>query len=331
MVLRFAAIGMRIHGDGAIAEVRSAGETALVAVAEEDGERRRQAGARHGVPTYDVWQELLERERPQLVTVCPPHYQKTAVVVACLARGIHVLVDKPLATTTADLERVAQAVAQGRAELQMLLTERFAPPFVELKRLVTSGQLGRVAGMVALRPHQFQLAEQEPWMTREELEGGILVDLAIHDADLARWYSGEEFARVTAHQAQRYWTQFPGFWDVAHALFVTEAGTPVSLEADWLTPRQTPWDCRFFLTGTEGAAEVRSLHFAELVWWRHDGPRRHLELSPRRTDSAGQDLLRRLRGQQPQVLTATDAIAVTRAVLAARESARSGVPWPITG
>jgi predicted dehydrogenase len=212
----------------------------------------------------------------------------------------------------------------------MLLTERFCPPFVELKRLVDAGELGRIASVVALRPHEFQLAEREPWMVREDLEGGILVDLAIHDADLARWYTGEELVSVTARQVQKGWPQFPGFWDVGHASFMTNTGTPVTLEADWLTPRGTPWDCRFFLTGTDGAAEVRSLHFRELLWWRHGGTRQHRKFPRERPDSPGQDLLRRIRGQQPQVLTAADAFAATRAVLMARESARLRQPVPIT-
>jgi predicted dehydrogenase len=321
--LRFAAIGLRIHGEGAIAEVLAAGDTVLVALHEEDAARREEAAGRHGVPGYADWRALLDRERPELVTVCPPHHLKAEIALECLERGVHVLVDKPMALDLDDLARLEAAVRRGRAELQMMLTERFAPPFAALKRLVDEGQLGRVAGVVSLRPHEFALAEREPWMLREELEGGILVDLVIHDADLARWYAGEEFAEVTAYQARK-WARYPGFWDVGHALFLTGGGTPVALEADWLTPRRTPWDCRFFLTGTDGAAEVQSLHFSRLSWWRHDGPRTHLELDRTRPDSAGQDLLRRLRGQAPTVLAAADALAATRAVLLARESARSG-------
>ena len=164
-----------------------------------------------------------------------------------------------------------------------------------------------------------------PGWWRRCKEGGPIADLMIHDIDLVRWYSALQRAiGDRPSRAAPLAPEYPGFNDVAHAMFAMDSGIVASMEADWLTPRTTPWDCRFFLTGTEGAAEVRSLHFSDLLYWRHEEPRVHVQFGRNRPDSSGQDLVRRIRGQSPIIATAQDAIDSTRAVLMAREAARKG-------
>ena len=324
MRLRFAAIGIHIHGPGSIQEILAAGDTELVGIAESDPERRAEVAQQYDVPIYADHEEMLDALRPDLATVCNAHHEKAEAILSCLERNAHVLVDKPMVIELEDLARVEQALQTSTSELQMMVTERFAPPFARLKELVEAGFLGEIAGCVATRPHEFALAEREPWMVEESKEGGPIADLMIHDIDLVRWYSGASVQSVTAHHAQRRWKEYPGFNDVAHAMFAMDSGIVASMEADWLTPRTTPWDCRFFLTGTEGAAEVRSLHFSDLLYWRHEEPRVHVQFGRNRPDSSGQDLVRRIRGQSPVIATAQDAIDSTRAVLIAREAARKG-------
>jgi predicted dehydrogenase len=327
--LRVAALGLRIHAHAAIADVLAAGEVELVAVADDEASFRDEFAARYGVPAYADWREPLERHAVDLAIVMPPHDQKAEPTAACLEAGVHVLVDKTMAVTDAGLDRIAAAVARGRAELSMYLTERFGPTFIALKQIVARGDLGRVAGCAALRPHELYTStrHRDMWITDPAHEGGVIVDLTIHDIDLVRWYTGREVAEVWARQHRAGFPELAAGWpDMGMALFVMDDGMPAMLEADWHTPRQTPWDCRFFLTGTQGAAEIKSLGFRELTIWRHEQPHQVVPTPAERTDGPGRDLIRRLRGQLPVVLTAQDALAATRAVLAARRSAETGQP-----
>jgi predicted dehydrogenase len=242
---------------------------------------------------------------------------------------VHALVDKTMAVADEGLAIIETALAGGRAELSMYLTERFGTTFAALKQIVERGDLGRIAGCTALRPHEIRTAERaiDRWVMDPAQEGGVIVDLVVHDIDLVRWYTGREVAEVWARQHKAGFPDLPADWpDMGMALFVMDDGMPAMLEADWLTPRRTPWDCRFFLTGTEGAAEIKSLGFTELTVWRHDQPHQRVDVPAARTDGPGRDLVRRLRGQQPVVLSAADAIAATRAVLAARTAALNGRP-----
>jgi predicted dehydrogenase len=324
-MLRVAAIGLRIHGHGGIAEVLAGGDAALVAIADEDKERRDQASERYGVPTYADWQQMLDRESPGLVVVCPPHDQKAAVTLACLERGLHVLVDKPMAIDHLALDQLEQAGARGPGQLQMMLTERFSPIFLALKQLVDSGRLGTVAGCVAMRPHEFSVVQSEPWMWERQREGGIFLDLMIHDIDLVRWITGAEVVSVQAAQAQKRFTH-RGFHDIGQALFRLSSGAAASLEADWLVPIGAPWDCRFFVIGSEGTAEVTTLDRAGLWYWRAGRERqRVLPITPSPA-SSGADLVARIRGDAQTVLSVADAVAATRAALYARDAADTEMP-----
>jgi len=325
-VLRLAAIGLRIHGHGGIAEVLSSGNARLVAIAEDgsDGPQRRQAAeARYGVPVYADWQRMLDRESPDLAIVCPPHDQKAAVTVACLQRDVHVLVDKPLAIDHQGLDRIEQALAQSRAELQMMLTERFNPLFVALQQLVASGRLGRLAGCVAMRPHEFTIVQTEPWMWDPAREGGIFLDLMIHDIDLVRWLTGAEVVAVQAAQLQARFTR-PGFHDIGQALLRLAPDSTASLEADWLVPTGAPWDCRFFAIGSEGTAEVAALDRDGFWYWEPGKERKHVPPVTQHPSSSGADLIARIRGSATTVLSAADAIAATRIALHARDAAERG-------
>jgi predicted dehydrogenase len=324
-MLRVAAVGLRIHGHGGIAEVLSAGDAVLVAVAEEDEERRDRASGRYGVPAYADWWQMLDRESPDLVVVCPPHDQKAAVTLACLERGVHVLVDKPMAIAHRELDQLEQAVARGPGQVQMMLTERFNPTFVALKQLVDSGRLGAIAGCVAMRPHEFSVVQSEPWMWERRREGGIFLDLMIHDIDLVRWITGAEVVSVQASQAQKRFTP-PGFHDVGQALFRLTGGAAASLEADWLVPTGAPWDCRFFVIGSEGTAEVAMLDRAGLWYWTAGQERQRVLAGARSPASSGADLVARIRGDGPTILSATDAVAATRAALYARDAADTETP-----
>lgn len=325
-MLRLAAIGLRIHGHGGIAEVLSTGAARLVAVAEDgaDGDQRREAAeTRYAVPVYADWQRMLDRESPELVVVCPPHDQKAAAIVACLERGIHVLVDKPLAITHQDLDQIERALAPGRAELQLMLTERFNPLFVALQQLVVSGRLGTLAGCVAMRPHEFSIVQAEPWMWEPEREGGIFLDLMIHDIDLVRWLTGAEVVAVQAAQLRARFTH-PGFHDSGQALLRLTPNATASLEADWLVPAGAPWDCRFFAIGSAGTAEVAALDREGIWYWTSGRERQRLPATTRRPASSGADLIARLRGSTTTVLSAADAIAATRIALHARDAAERG-------
>ena len=135
----------------------------------------------------DTLDELFERERPDIVSVAVPTVLHHDVVMQAIEYGVHVLVEKPIASTVAEAERMIVAAERANVKLMVGHIERFNPAIIELKRLLD--QVGTIFQIVARRVGPF------PERIRDV---GVTVDLASHDIDAMRFLLGESVERVYA-------------------------------------------------------------------------------------------------------------------------------------
>ncbi len=102
-----------------------------------------------GLRVYDDYRKLLERERPDLVAVVTPDHLHTSPVLAAIefgARGI--FCEKPLATSLDEADQIVAAAASSGVAICVDYTRRWMPEFVEARRLVRSGAIGRLSQIV---------------------------------------------------------------------------------------------------------------------------------------------------------------------------------------
>ncbi|BBH24946.1 dehydrogenase [Paenibacillus baekrokdamisoli] len=320
--IRFVAIGLRIHGEYAIEQFLMTEGTKLVAIAETE-HHWRAVSDRFQVPFYDDYLHLLDEQECDTVIVCLPNYQKADAIIECLKRGKNVISDKPIAVTEEDLRRIEDQVAVSQGQFSTLLTERFNPLYMKAKELVDAGKIGQVAGCLMMRPHEATIQREEPWMFLKEKNGGLIVDLMIHDIDLARWICQADVVEVTARKIQtNFFADKANYVDFAQALFVLERDITVHIEADWLTPANTSWDCRMLIVGSDGTIEVLTKS-GEVIYCTHNENHDVVAVNPPVLDEVCQDFIRRIRGQQHQILSADECIKSARAVLMARESSET--------
>jgi predicted dehydrogenase len=107
------------------------------------------SGHWQGLRVYDDYQQMLERERPDIVSVVIPDHLHTAPVLAAIelgARGI--FCEKPLATSVAEADQMVAAAASSGVPICVDHTRRWMPEFVEARRLVRSGAIGRLSQIV---------------------------------------------------------------------------------------------------------------------------------------------------------------------------------------
>ncbi|MFC5931197.1 gfo/Idh/MocA family oxidoreductase [Cryobacterium melibiosiphilum] len=178
-----------LHVD-AIAAVPGA---VLVGVADPDLERRSAASAAHGVPGFADHLELFDTVRPNVVHICTPHHLHAAIAVDALERGIHVIVEKPLAHTRAEGARVVAAAERGHAKIAVCFQNRYNVPVQAAHDLLVSGELGAVLGASATVIWHRTAAyyESRPWRGRWATGGGgLLMNQAIHTLDLLQWLVG---------------------------------------------------------------------------------------------------------------------------------------------
>jgi predicted dehydrogenase len=140
-------------------------------------------------------------EAADAVVVASPSSLHAAQALAALERRRHVLVEKPLATTVPDAERVVAAADSAGVVAAVAMNLRFHPGVVELKRLIDEGALGRI--MLAQASFGYDLRLWRPqddyrlsYSARADLGGGVVFD-AIHELDYLLWLLGP-VASVTA-------------------------------------------------------------------------------------------------------------------------------------
>lgn len=165
----------------------------LVAVCDTDPERRAAASVAHGVPGYATHLELFDVAKPDVVHICTPHHQHAPIAIDALARGINVIMEKPLAHTREEGARVVEAAERGNAKIAVCFQNRYNLPVQAAHDLLTSGELGSVLGASATVMWHRNAAyyESRPWRGRWATGGGgLLMNQAIHTLDLLQWLVG---------------------------------------------------------------------------------------------------------------------------------------------
>ena len=143
--------GWSIHAE---AVARQAGRFELVAVADDQPGRRREAQARFGCAAHATVDALVADPNVDLVVVATPNHLHAGHAVAALAAGRDVLCEKPMATAAADAQNmIAAAAATGRL-LTVFNNRRFDPHFLQVRDVIDAGALGRIV-QVRLAVHRF--------------------------------------------------------------------------------------------------------------------------------------------------------------------------------
>ncbi|HEY1617040.1 MAG TPA: Gfo/Idh/MocA family oxidoreductase [Streptosporangiaceae bacterium] len=123
------------------------------------------------------------------VVVATPSHLHAQLARAALRAGRHVLLEKPMALTTADADSINAAAQQASRVLMLDHIQRYYAPLVALHDLVSRGELGEVQGISVSR--RDRLVRTKAWLRDRETVGGLLYQSACHEYDLLRWIGGE--------------------------------------------------------------------------------------------------------------------------------------------
>jgi predicted dehydrogenase len=180
----------------------------IVGLAEPHAQRRAEVAARHGLAANAVhasWEALLAAELPaDAAIVATSDALHVEPALAALARGHHVLLEKPIALNAADCVRVVAAAERAGRALQICHPMRFIPFYEQLAALVAQGAIGRLVHL-DLREHVAAWHMAHSYVrgkfrsTREAAP--ILLAKSCHDLDLLAWLVGERAVRVASSGA----------------------------------------------------------------------------------------------------------------------------------
>lgn len=174
------------------------------------------------------------------VAICTPNYLHASLSIRALEAGLHVLCEKPMAGTVADATRMIEAAERTGRVLHINQTLRYHPLWHRVKALSHPKHIGELSHMRFLRAGYLNPASVErpdrKWFFTRKAQGGILLDLGIHAADLMLWIGGEvaevaAFTDTSGHGMEAT--------DNARALFRFENGATGVLEMSWTMPAGT--------------------------------------------------------------------------------------------
>jgi predicted dehydrogenase len=153
--------------------------------------------AEYGVPAEDSLDALLARDDVDIVCIATPHALHSAQALSAARAGKHLLIDKPMATTAAECDAILAACAEHGLRCEITYTQRERVCNIETKRLLESGELGRLIYLRNTQVVPGGMADTPRWQLEPE-NVGILMGHGIHNIDQVRWFTGREVAKVFA-------------------------------------------------------------------------------------------------------------------------------------
>jgi len=206
-----------------------------------------------GLATYTSYQELLEKEKPELVSVCLPTYLHAEATIAALDAGAHVLLEKPIATTLKDADAIVQRSAQGPGLVMVGMTHHFYPEVVQAHQWMTEGKIGRP--LLCRDFAAFSNTGLPGWYRRPELSGGgIVITNGVHLVDRLCWLLNSPVVEVSGYLLST--DPVLQVEDNAIGQFRFQNGALAQVLLSWLP--QNPNAATLEIYGTQGRLLVRS-------------------------------------------------------------------------
>ena len=321
MTIRYGIIGCRGFGTTHADAVVNTDGVELVA-----GANRGEEGAREFAETYDCAAytdhvEMIRDADVDAVSVCTPSGTHADISIDAMEAGADVLCEKPLDTRAERMDRMIAAAEEHDATLAGVFHRRTGPGAQRAKRAVESGEIEElVFGDVAVKWHRTQgYYDGDEWRGTRELDGGVLMNQAIHGIDLLQWLAGG-VERVNA--VCRTVGRDVEVETAATVLLEFENGATGTIQASTVTYPQR--EVRIELDGEGGAVQLKNEEIAafETTDGVVDVP--DTESGPGSIDAIVADFVEALETGREPMIPARDARTAVDIVLAAYESSETG-------
>lgn len=195
-------LGIGITGSGFMGRTHAEAVSAVPGfrlVAVTSGRRAQGLAERFGIDEEPDVERLVRRADVDAIIVTTPHHVHVHDAVACIAAGKDVLVEKPLATTVSDCDRMIAAARRRSVTLAVGYHQRFRRNNVEARRLIREGAIGRILTVQTTMLTEASLRDGGGWEWWDDPASlGHVLNSAPHGIDLLRWCMGTEIAAVSA-------------------------------------------------------------------------------------------------------------------------------------
>jgi predicted dehydrogenase len=204
--------------------------------------------------------EILEDNSLKLIASAGIPDERAPLGIEVMRHAKDFLSDKPAFTSLAQLQETRQVQEQTRQIYSVSYSERFQNrATVKAGELVQRGAIGKVLQTIGLGPHRLSAHTRPEWFFQHSRYGGILNDIASHQADQFLFFTGSTEADIVASQVGNLaHPEYPGLDDFGDMLLSGNGGSGY-VRVDWFTPDSVPafGDGRLTILGTDGYIELR--------------------------------------------------------------------------
>ena len=224
----------------------------LIGVSDVDRLRAEEIAAMYGAQAFTDYKKLLSCDLDAVSVAVPTTLHKT-VAMDVINEGVHLLVEKPIASTVGDADEMLSAAEDAGVRLMVGHIERYNPAVTRLKEIIDSGLLGSIVSMSARRvgPHNPRIRDV-----------GIIMDLGVHDIDTISYLYNAKAESIYAIAGDGSLGSHENHASILMQFGMGRAGM---IDVNWLTPQKVR---RLTVVGTDGVAYLDYLSQAVEL---HDG------------------------------------------------------------
>lgn len=267
-ILRFGIVGCGRISARHAQSLSEIAQAKLVAVADVVESRARRIAQEDHVVSYTDYRRLLARNDIDVVNICTPSGLHAGMAIEAMQSGKHVIVEKPMALSVSDADRMIAAAKATERKLSIVLQNRYNLPMQELRRAVESNRLGRLLlGNATVRWYRPQEYYEDGWHGTWLMDGGALMNQSIHHIDALQWIMGEPTSAFafTATLAHRMETE-----DTGVAVVQFRSGALGVIEGSTITyPENLEGSLAVF--GERGSLKVGGTALNRKVFWKIEG------------------------------------------------------------
>lgn len=277
-MLRIGLVGCGIVARGHLEAISHSKNFSLTGIADLDHSRLEAVKKQYDIEyAFDDHRELLDRARLDALVVATHVESHCRITLDALNKGVHVLCEKPMATTAKDCQAMVEAAETNDRLLAINFNTRSSPQYRKIKQLIDEGSIGKIRVVRIVynwSAHQWNPAERfDHFMAN----GGPLIDSAVHFFDGIRWYTGQEFSRIDANGVVLEPYEHP-----QHGITscLMEDGCVALVEAGWLYTKRTRDEASFYqisVIGDDGTLEFDNVSGKLRIWTVSDT--REVEMS----------------------------------------------------
>lgn len=248
-----------MHAQSYTQELVKYAEVTLVGIADENEKRGREMAATFKTNYYQRYESLLEQQLDGVV-ICTNNRDHAKVSIAAAKKGIHILVEKPFATTIADAHAMLEAAREANVQIMNAFPMRFNPNVIAAKKKIDAGLIGEVLTITSINHGKIPGG----WFIDPALSGGgAVMDHTVHLGDLIRWFTGSEIKSVFCESGELL--HHKGIDDTGLVMIELNNGVSATIDCSWAHHTNYPiWaQVDMQIIGTKGVIELKA--FAQVL------------------------------------------------------------------